>query len=86
MEEGEGKMRRAIVRSRSWRNCGFVGARGPRCVEANVKAGVRRLGSRGALGEEAVVIVGRMSSTSWRRRSEKWRGVFLSRSCGFEGG
>ena len=58
-----GKIRRAIVRSRSSRNSGFVGARGASCVDANSKDGLMSL--LGSFNQA------RMSSMSWSRRRAK---------------
>lgn len=56
-------MSRAIVRSRSSKNSGFVGARGARCVVAKVSAGV--------MSPSGVAVALRMSSMSCRRNNEK---------------
>jgi hypothetical protein len=73
-------MRRAIVRSRSARKDGLVGARGARCVVANSRA----VDIEGLVAEEEAVeeveVAERISSMSWRRRREKWRDVSVSRS------
>lgn len=58
-------MRRAIVRSRSSRKSGFVGARGASCEEAKVRAGV--------MSAFGVAMHLRISSMSWSRRRAKWR-------------
>ena len=58
-------MSRAIVRSRSSKNSGFVGARGARCVVAKVSAGV--------MSPSGVAVALRISSTSCRRNNEKCR-------------
>ena len=56
-------MSNAIVRSRSSRNSGLVGARGARCVVANVRAGV--------ISPSWVAVALRMSSINCRRRRAK---------------
>lgn len=56
-------MSKAIVRSRSSRNSGFVGARGAKCVVAKVRAGV--------MSPSCVAVALRMSSISCKRRREK---------------
>lgn len=56
------------MRSRSSKNCGFVGARGARCVVAKVSAGV--------MSPFGVAVQERMSSTSCKRRSAKCRAEF----------
>ena len=53
------------MRSRSARNSGFVGARGARCVVANVRAGV--------MSPSGVAVALRMSSISCSRNNEKCR-------------
>lgn len=73
-------MRRAIVRSRSARKEGLVGARGARWVVANSRA----VEIEGLFAEEPLEgldVAERMSSMSCRRRREKCRGVSVSRSC-----
>lgn len=67
-----GNIKRAMVRSRSSRNLGFVGARGARCVVAKLSAGVTS-----AFGVDVQV---RMSSTSCRRSKEKWSAESWSRT------
>ena len=66
-----GKIKRAMVRSRSSRNSGFVGARGARCVVAKFRAGV--------MSALSVNVHKRISSTSWRRSKEKCRDESWSR-------
>ena len=66
------------MRSRSARKAGSVGASGARRVEANSRAGVIRAGSEAVVG---LAMMLRISSMSCRRRREKLRGVFLSKSC-----
>ena len=73
-------MRRAIVRSRSARKEGLVGARGARWVVANSRA----VEIEGLFAEEPVEgleVAERMSSMSCRRSREKCRDVSVSRSC-----
>lgn len=60
-----------MVLSRSSRNFGLVGARGPSCSVANVNAGVI---SPAALQD-------RISSTSCRRKREKCKALSSSRIC-----
>ena len=56
-------MSKAMVLSRSARNSGLVGARGARCVVANVIAAV--------MSPSGVDVALRMSSISCKRRREK---------------
>jgi hypothetical protein len=76
-------MRRAMVRSRSARKEGLVGARGARWVAANSRAA--EIEGLFVVGEEELLVGGwevaeRISSISWRRRREKWSDAFVSRS------
>ena len=64
-------MRRAIVRSRSSKNSGFVGARGARWVVAKVSAGV--------MSPSGAAVALRMSSISCRRNNAKCRAESWSR-------
>jgi hypothetical protein len=73
-------MRRAIVRSRSARKEGLVGARGARWVVANSRA-VEIEGLFAEEPEEGLEVAERMSSMSCRRSREKCRDVSVSRSC-----
>jgi len=70
-------MSSAIVRSRSSRKAGSVGARGASCWVAKVRAG-----SMSVLGFAVQV---RISSMSWRRRREKWSDLSRSRICASQG-
>lgn len=63
-----GKMRRAMVFSRSSKNCSFVDARGPSCCVAKSKAGII-----------SPLLHCRISSTSCSRSSEKCSFGSLSR-------
>lgn len=60
------------MRSRSSKKSGFVGARGAKCVVANVSAGV--------MSPLGVAVHLRMSSTSCSRNSAKCRAELLSRT------
>ena len=63
-------MSKAMVRSRSSRNSGLVGARGARCVVANVIAAV--------MSPSGVEVALRMSSINCKRRREKCSAESLS--------
>ena len=63
-------MSKAMVHSRSSRNSGLVGARGARCVVANVIAAV--------MSPSGVEVALRINSINCKRRSEKCSAESLS--------
>lgn len=65
-----GKHKRAIVRSRSCKNSGLLGARGARWVFAKARAA-----DMSPSGSEVQL---RINSISWRRRREKCKDEFVS--------